>query len=183
LNKARKLIKVQSAGILRRRRIDRRFQHYNNNKRVVMKSSNRWRSALLLSAMVFSSAALALSPDEEERLKECKRPKFRDFAPEQKSEIDSGGDVAFHVSHNADPFTVTAEARGEKMKVNVVDKKTYYLVSAKLPQLTPGFARVHVTAKSAESKLESGCMGQDGWLLKIKGEEVAKPAEQPAAAQ
>jgi len=26
-------------------------------------------------------------------------------------------------------------------------------------------------------------LGQDGWLLKIKGEATAKPAEQPAAAQ
>ncbi len=146
-----------------------------------MKSSNRWSSALLLCAMVFSSAALALSPEEEERLKECRRPKFRDFVPEQKAEVDPGVDIAFHISHNADPFSVTAEARGEKMKVNVVDKKTFYLVTAKLPQLTPGFARVHVTAKSAESKLESGCLGQDGWLLKIKGEEAAKPAQQPAA--
>lgn len=148
-----------------------------------MKLSNRWKSALLLSAMVFSSAALALTPEEEEKLKECKRPKFRDFVPEQKAEVDTGTDISFHVSHNADPLTVTAEARGEKMKVNVVDKKTFYLVSGKLPQLTPGFARVHVTAKSAESKLESGCLGQDGWLIKIKGEEVAKPAEQPASAQ
>ncbi len=148
-----------------------------------MKLSNRWRGALLLWAMVFSTAALALSPEEEERLKECKRPKFRDFVPEQKAEVDAGADIAFHISHNADPLTVTAEARGEKMKVNVVDKKTFYFVSAKLPQLTPGFARIHVTAKSAESKLESGCLGQDGWLVKIKGEEVAKPAVQPATGQ
>ncbi|WP_446809912.1 hypothetical protein ACH50O_22105 [Methylomonas sp. 2BW1-5-20] len=148
-----------------------------------MKLSNRWRGALLLWAMVFSTAALALSPEEEERLKECKRPKFRDFVPEQKAEVDAGADIAFHISHNADPLTVTAEARGEKMKVNVVDKKTFYFVSAKLPQLTPGFARIHVTAKSAESKLESGCLGQDGWLVKIKGEEVAKPAVKPATGQ
>lgn len=149
-----------------------------------MKLSNRWKSVLLLSTMVFSSAALALSPEEEERLKECKRPKFRDFVPEQKAEVDAGTDISFHVSHNADPFTVSAEARGEKMKVNVVDKKTFYFVSAKLPPLSPGFARIHVTAKSAESKLESGCLGQDGWLIKIKGEEaLAKPAEPAAPAQ
>ncbi|WP_133120720.1 hypothetical protein [Methylomonas sp. Kb3] len=148
-----------------------------------MKLSNRWRGACLLGAMVFSTAALALSPEEEERVKECKRPKFRDFVPEQKAEVDAGTEISFHISHNADPLTVTAEARGEKMKVNVVDKKNFYFVTAKLPPLTPGFARVHVTAKSAESKLESGCLGQDGWLLKIKGEATAKPAEQPAAAQ
>lgn len=149
-----------------------------------MKLSNRCKSALLLSAMVFSSAALALSPEEEEKLKECKRPKFRDFVPEQKAEVDAGADIAFHVSHNADPFTITAEARGEKIKVNVVDKKTFYFVTSKLPQLSPGFARIHVTAKSAESKLESGCLGQDGWLVKIKGDEAAaKPVAQPAPAQ
>ncbi len=149
-----------------------------------MRVSIRWKSALLLSTMVFSSAALALSPDEEERLKECKRPKFRDFVPEQKAEVDAGADIAFHVSHNADPLTIAADIHGEKIKVSVVDKKTFYFVSAKLPQLSPGFVRIHLSAKSAESKLESGCLGQDGWLIKIKGDAVAaKPAEQPAPAQ
>lgn len=148
-----------------------------------MNLSIRWKSALLLGAMVFSSVALALTPEEEERLKECKRPKFRDFVPEQKAEVDAGADLSFHVSHNADPLSISAEARGEKIKVEVADKKTFYFVKSKLPQLSPGFARIHVMAKSAESKVESGCWGQDGWLIKIKGEEAAPKPAAPAAAQ
>lgn len=149
-----------------------------------MTLSTYWRSAVLLCAVVFSSTALAVTPEEDEK-QQCKKPKFRDFAPAALTEVAPGADISFHISHNADPFTVTAEARGEKMKVNVVDKKTFFLVTSKLPAMSGGFARIHVTAKAAESKnVESGCLGQDGWLLKIQGEEAAaKPAEQPAPAQ
>lgn len=147
-----------------------------------MKRSKRWLNLLMLGTVVFSSAALALTPEEEERLKECKRPKFRDFVPEQKAEVDPGATLSFHVSHNADPLSITAEARGEKLKLDVVDKKTFYFAKAALPQLAPGFARIHVMAKSAESKVESGCWGQDGWLIKIKGE-VPAAAANPAATE
>lgn len=142
-----------------------------------MKLSKHCKSAVLFGAVVFSGSVLAITPDEDEK-QQCKKPKFRDFAPAALAEAAPGADIAFHVSPNADPFTITAEARGEKMKVNVQDKKTFYLVTAKLPALSGGFARIHVTAKAAESKnIESGCMGQDGWLLKIPGEAAAaKPA-------
>ena len=151
-----------------------------------MTRSKRWVNLLLLSTVVFSSTALALTPEEEERLRECRRPKFRDFVPEQKAEVDPGSAMSFHVSRNADPLSITAEARGEKLKVEVVDKKTFYFAKATLPKLAPGFARIHVMAKSAESKVESGCWGQDGWLIKIKGDAptgAAEPAKTAPAPQ
>ncbi|OHX38390.1 hypothetical protein BJL95_08790 [Methylomonas sp. LWB] len=147
-----------------------------------MRGSSGWKRAALLCAVFFSGAVAAVTPDEEEK-QQCKKPKFRDFAPAHMAEVAPGVPLSFHVSPNADPFTITAEARGEKMKVDVVNKKTFYLVNTTLPVLSGGFARIHVTAKAAESKtIASGCLGQDGWLLKIKGAEApAKTAVAPAA--
>jgi hypothetical protein len=145
-----------------------------------MKLSKRGNSALLFCAMLFSSAVLAVTPDEDEK-GACKKPKFRDFVPEQKAEVAAESEISFHVSHNADPLTVTADVRGEKMKVNLQDRVTFFLAKTKLPALSPGFARIHVTAMAAEGKaIEGGCLGQDGWLIKIKGEESAAAPTQPA---
>lgn len=143
-----------------------------------MRLSKCWSSLLLLGMLGFSSAVLAVTPEEDENKKICTKPKFRDFVPEHKAEVATESEISFHVSHNADPVTITATARGEKLNVTVQDKAIFFLVKTKLPALTPGFARIHVTAQAAESKaIQGGCVGQDGWLIKIAGEE---PATQPA---
>ncbi|MGZ5001153.1 MAG: hypothetical protein ACXV7F_12715, partial [Methylomonas sp.] len=132
---------------------------------------------VLISAVMFTNAAFAVTPAEEPE-KECKKPKFRDFAPAALSEVAPESEISFHVSRGADPLTVTAEAKGEKMPVKVDDKKTFLLVKAKLPTtLREGFARIHVAANATEG----GCLGQDGWLIKIKdGGAVAAPVANQA---
>lgn len=137
-----------------------------------MKLANCWKTAVLISAVMFASTAWAVTPAEEEE-KECKKPKFRDFVPEAKAEVPPESEVSFHVSRGADPHSVTAEAKGEKMDVNVQDKTTFLKATAKLPaSLRDGFARIHVTAKA----VDGGCLGQDGWLIKIgNGEKGATP--------
>jgi hypothetical protein len=138
-----------------------------------MKLANCWKTAVLISAVMFASTAWAVTPAEEEE-KECKKPKFRDFVPEAKSEVAPESEVSFHVARGADPHSVTADAKGENMVVNVQDKTTFLKVTTKLPaSLREGFARIHVTAKASEG----GCMGQDGWLIKIgNAEKVVTPA-------
>ena len=141
-----------------------------------MKLTKYWKSIVFISAFVFTSTALAVTPAEDDE-KECKKPKFRDFIPAAKSEVPPESEISFHVSRGSDPHSVTAEAKAEKMTVKVQDKVAFLLVTAKLPaSLREGFARIHVTAKAAEGV----CAGQDGWLIKIKGEEKAAT---PAAAQ
>lgn len=141
-----------------------------------MKLANCWKTVTLISAVICTSAAWAVTPAEETE-KECKKPKFRDFIPAHKSEVSPESELSFHVSRGADPHSVAAEAKGEKMAVNVSDKATFLYATAKLPpSLREGFARIHVSAKAAEG----GCMGQDGWLLKIKGAETASaPVAEP----
>jgi hypothetical protein len=137
-----------------------------------MQTTSPWKSVFFLGLLVISTSVLAVTPDEEED-KKCIKPKFRDFAPEAKAEVNPGSDITFHVSHNSEPSTIAAEAKGVKMKVNVKDRKTFYEVKTNLPtELRGTFARISVSARA----LEGECIGHDGWLIKIKGDETAVTA-------
>lgn len=143
-----------------------------------MTSSARWKYLLLLGLLTLSTAASAITPEEDERDKKCIKPKFRDFSPADKAEVAPGSPMGFHVSHTADPASIAAEAKGHKIKLNVKDRKTFYEVTGSLPsELSNTFARISLHAKAAEGE----CMSGDGWLIKIKaaGENaVAAPASE-----
>jgi len=131
-----------------------------------MKLSRNWKGAVFICAVLLSNAALAVKPGEEEE-KDCKKPKFREFFPEPKAEVLPESEISFHISRGAEAHTVTATAKGEKLAVTVRDKISFLTATAKLPaSLRDGYARIHVEAKATEG----GCLGQDGWLIKIKGD-------------
>ncbi|PPD32060.1 MAG: hypothetical protein CTY19_11900 [Methylomonas sp.] len=139
-----------------------------------MKVSNTWKTVFLLTSLVFNQTAFAETPAEEAE-KKCVKPKFRDFTPAHQAEATPGSDIIFHINRHADPLHVKATAKNLPIPIKVVDKKTFYYVSGKLPaELQDGFARIHVEAKGNEGD----CIGQDGWLLKIKTTtDAAKPSE------
>lgn len=144
-----------------------------------MTPSIRWKYALVLGLMALSTVASAITPEEDEREKKCIKPKFRDFFPADKAEVSPASPMRFHVSHNANPATIAAEAKGQKIKLTVHDRKNFYEVSGTLPpELQGTFARISLHARAAEGD----CMGSDGWLIKIKStSDVAAPAViQPA---
>lgn len=138
-----------------------------------MKLSHFWKNAiLLLTILTIPSLAFAASDDEEAE-KKCFKPKFRDFSPADKSEVAPKSAISFHINHLADPLHVTASAKKIPMKVEVVDKKTFFYVKATLPdELTEGYARIHVQAKASEGE----CVGEDGWLLKINNNAAEQTA-------
>ena len=137
-----------------------------------MKFAKSWKSVILVSAVVFTNAALAVTPDEEDR-KECKKPKFREFFPAPTTEVLPESEISFHISRDADILHISATAKGEKLPLDIKHRVTRIEVKSRLPaSLREGFARIHVTAKAADGE----CIGQDGWLIKIKG------ADEPVAA-
>jgi len=141
-----------------------------------MKLSNLWKSAFLLTILLGAQAAMAVTPEEEAE-KKCIKPKFRDFSPAPKSEVMPESEISFHINRHADPNHIKASAKTIPLKLTVADKKTFYYVKAKLPaELTEGFARIHVEAKAAEGE----CIGQDGWLIKVKGQGAAAAAGEQA---
>jgi hypothetical protein len=129
-----------------------------------MKTTTSWKSAVALGLLVVSTSLFAVTPDDEEE-KKCIRPKFRDFVPEAKAEVNPGSEISFHISHNADPLHITAEAKGLKLAVKVRDRNTFFEAHAQLPaELINTFARINVQAKAMEGE----CVAHDGWLIKIK---------------
>lgn len=145
-----------------------------------MKSTLAWKGVLLLTALVFTQIASAITPAEEPE-KKCIKPKFRDFVPAPKSEVAPESEISFHINRFADPEHVVATAKALPLKVEVVDKKTFYFVKAKLPEeLREGFVRIHVEAKS----IEGDCLGQSGWLISIvdKASPASSSGEQAPAA-
>ena len=120
---------------------------------------------LCLSSLLFSFSAMAVTPAEDEMEKDCKKPKFRDFAPVQLTEVAPGAPISFHISRGADPHSVITQVKGQKVEVSVKNKTTFLLATANVPaDMEEGFARVHVAARAEDGN----CLGQDGWLLKIK---------------
>lgn len=142
-----------------------------------MKLSKFWKNAILLLATLAVTQPAFAAADDDESEKKCIKPKFRDFSPADKSEASPKSAISFHINYFADPLHVKASAKKIPMKVEVVDKKTFYYVSAKLPEeLKDGYARIHVEAKSSEGD----CVGEDGWLLKIKdGVSASTPVAKP----
>ena len=137
-----------------------------------MKLPNAWTSAFLLTTLIFAQTASAITPAEEVD-KKCIKPKFRNFAPEPKAEVLPASEISFHMNRIGDPAHVIVTAKKIPMKVEVIDKNNFYFIKAKLPEeLTNEFARIHIEARSTEGD----CSGQDGWLIKITGDQAAETA-------
>ncbi len=131
-----------------------------------MKLSHFSKRIFLASAFFLIIPATSSAAEDEDFEKKCIAPKFRDFLPANKAEVSSKSAISFHVNRMADPLHIRASAKKIPLKVEVVDKNTFFYVTAKLPaELPEGFARIHVEAKG----IDGDCIGEDGWLLKIKG--------------
>jgi len=118
--------------------------------------------AFLISSIGFTSTVFAYGAGDTNN--GCKKPRFKTFTPAHKSEVDPESEISFTVSGYANPDTIKVVAKNVPLKAKVVYKMSFYAVSATLPASLRGrYARIHV---SAEGML--GCVGKDGWLLKIR---------------
>lgn len=106
----------------------------------------------------------------------CKEPEFRTFVPEHLSEVEPGSEISFHVSNWADPDTIKAEARKIPLKLTIINKNVFFVAKGNLPDnLQNTYARINLFARSKKG----GCLGQGGWLLKIKPEQTAAETSNP----
>lgn len=135
---------------------------------------NSLKFVCLIASVGFAGSVLAYSAGNVET--GCKDPRFKTFQPEpytpdHKVEVDPESEISFTVSGYADPTTIKAIAKNVPLELNIVDKNSFYAVSAKLPaSLTGKYARIHLKANNS-----SECKGKDGWLVKIR--KVAAGAE------
>ncbi|WP_428356621.1 hypothetical protein [Methyloprofundus sp.] len=116
----------------------------------------------LIASIGFVNSAFAYNSGNTEQ--NCKDPKFKTFFPAHKSEVDPESEISFTVSGYADPTTIKAMAKNVPLELTIVDKNSFYAVSAKLPaSLTGKYARIHVKAHNSVE-----CKSKDGWLIKIR---------------
>jgi hypothetical protein len=121
----------------------------------------------LLAVLVFSSSALAYGSKYTND--GCKKPRFKSFQPipynhDTKMEADAEAEISFTVSGDADPGSIHIVAKKMPLKFKVEHKSTFYEITAKLPaELSGKYARISIDATAM-----MGCVGKDGWLVKIK---------------
>ncbi|NOR70946.1 MAG: hypothetical protein GQ532_14830 [Methylomarinum sp.] len=147
-----------------------------------MKITKFLLNTAIVGAMLFPSSAYAYNAGNIDE--QCFAPKFKTFSPPEKTkdtpvpEVEPEAEIGFTVSGIADPTTIRAVAKDQPLDLTIVDKKSFYQVTAKLPAVLNGkYARIHLKAKAQKGE----CRTKDGWLIKVKkaGDvaEEAAPAE------
>lgn len=134
-----------------------------------MKIINRIKLVSILGIVCYSSVTFAYTVGGTD--KKCKPPKFRDLQPPERTanspvpEVEPESEISFTVSPFADPSTIIVNAKKIPLKPNIVDKNSFYLVTAKLPaEITGKYARIDIRAKNQSAE----CQTKDGWLIKVK---------------
>ena len=118
--------------------------------------------ASVIASVGFTSSAFAYNAGNVDT--GCQKPKFKTFTPPHKAEVDPESEISFTVSGYADPTTIKAMAKNVPLKLNIVDRDSFYEVSATLPaSLTGKYARIHLKANNT-----ADCKAKDGWLIKIR---------------
>lgn len=127
--------------------------------------------ASLIASIGFTASAFAYNAGNVDS--GCKKPRFKTFTPPHKAEADPESEISFTVSGYADPSTIKATAKNVPLKLNIVDRQSFYAVSATLPaSLTGKYARIHIKANNTVE-----CKAKDGWLIKIRDKaEGTEPA-------
>jgi hypothetical protein len=126
-------------------------------------------TTVILGAFFLTGSAFAYNAGNTG--KDCKLPKFRDLNPPEKTdntpvpEVEPEAEISFTVSGYADPTTIKAIAKKLKLDLTILDRNSFYQVTAKLPpELTGKYVRINLWAKA-----QSGpCVAKDGWLMKVK---------------
>ena len=118
--------------------------------------------ASLIASIGFSTSAFAYSAGNVDT--GCQKPKFKSFTPPHKAEVDPESEISFTVSGYADSTTIKAMAKNVPLKLKIIDRDSFYAVSATLPaSLTGKYARIHLKANNTAE-----CKAKDGWLIKIR---------------
>ena len=136
----------------------------------IIKSLNRIIIFLaIFSTLAFTGSTFAFEVGGNRN--DCRDPKFRSFSPPERinkgpiPEVEPESEISFTVSRTANPKSIRVVVKKQTLKALVVDKNSFFQVSAMLPASLNGkFARIDIWAKSKEGE----CKSKDGWLIKIK---------------
>ena len=146
-----------------------------------MKIIKSLTTTLILVAVFFSGSAFAYNPGSTDD--NCLAPKFKSFSPPEKTrdtpvpEVEPESEIRFTVSGYADPTTIRAVAKDQPLELDIIDRSSYYQVSARLPAVLNGkYVRIHLKVKAQKGE----CITKDGWLIKVKKAAEVAPEATPA---
>jgi len=148
-----------------------------------MKIIKSLTTTIILGSVLLSGSAFAYNAGNTDD--KCLAPKFRSFSPPEHKkgdpvpEVDPESEISFTVSGLADPTTIRATAKDLPLKLDIIDRKSYYQVKTTLPAaLTGKYARIHLKVKAQKGE----CRTKDGWLIKIKKAADVTPEAEVAPA-
>ena len=120
----------------------------------------------MLILMLMATDAMAYGGGDNSRsgsVNTCTKPRFTDFIPEDKAEVQPGSSFSFRASGNTHPETIKVTVKGVPATIEVGSKITGSSVSVHgtLPaELKGTYAKIVIDA-------QSNCKGSGGWLVKI----------------
>lgn len=136
-----------------------------------MKIIKTLKISFVLLALLFTHTAFAF--DVGGAIDRCFAPKFKSFSPPKKTkntpvpEVEPQSKISFTVSGTAEPSSIYAVAKGQPLKLNIIDKQNFFAVSAQLPAVfNDEYVRIHLRAKAKHG--EGECKTKGGWLIKVK---------------
>jgi hypothetical protein len=121
------------------------------------------KALLGFAALAFACSVMAAETDEDEKKKNCKKPKFYDFSPKHLSEVAPESEISFKVARAKSPEYVHLDVKKIPVALSAENMDLFYLMKGKLPaELRGTFARINVRAVG-----DGDCHVEDGWLVKI----------------
>ncbi|KAF3982136.1 MAG: hypothetical protein HFP81_03095 [Methylococcales symbiont of Hymedesmia sp. n. MRB-2018] len=123
---------------------------------------------LLLGAIFFAGSSYAFEVGGARHY--CKPPQFREFSPPERVknqpfiEVEPGSEISVKATGSIDPSSIRVFAKKIVLKPTIVDRKSFFLITATLPAELRGYARIDLIAQADKRE----CTGKDGWLIKIK---------------
>lgn len=119
----------------------------------------------LLLLMISLNTAWAYGGGGSSSSKACAKPKFTEFIPGDKAEVDANSEFSFIASSNTYPESIKVTVKKIPVELTIEDKKgTAFKVSGVLPADLKGtYARISITADAP-----SDCRGTGGWLVKVR---------------
>lgn len=134
-----------------------------------MKIIKSLKTIIIFATICYANSGFAYNVGNAE--KECRLPKFRDLIPPERTktnpvpEVEPESEIGFTMSSYADPSTLKIVAKKIPLKPTIVDRNTFYKVTAQLPaELNGKYARIDIRVEEQSGK----CDSKDGWLIKIK---------------
>ncbi len=115
--------------------------------------------------LMISFASIAFSGNANARFEKhvCSAPKFTAFKPGDRAEVAPGSKFSFRGPGDINSKSVKATVKGIKVDLTIDDKNAFFYFHGTLPaELKDTYARVKV-----DGKLNLGCEGSNGWLIKI----------------